>query len=266
MPVDPPFKLITREQVWPGQVPTSSDTTVRPKLARPATYATGHYTGSYSSWGDPDDTIEEVRRIQSAAVGARKPWEYNWVFDTQGYVVEYAGDYQGAHSLGENPVADGCLFLLGVGEQVSPEMILAFRQWRWWRIQNGAHDSYTLFMPHKDMPGAATPCPGDRVMAVWSQLAEPWEPEPTPNPPSDLEVDMLVLDWKPNTPSWTAFVTTGTHLGWVRNGHFDNVLKAAGTKRVTVTDAELEGALLSTAKTTPAPHTLTPALRVAWGA
>lgn len=88
-----------------------------------------------------------------------------------------------------------------------------------------------------------------------------------PNPPTSQESpEMISLDWKPNTPQWTALTYTGTHLAHTVNGHADAVMRRAGVVRVTVNDDELLGIIVSSETTTAAPPTLTPAMLAAWSA
>ena len=93
----------------------------------------------------------------------------------------------------------------------------------------------------------------------------PPEPPPDPVPPTPtVEVDMIALDWNPDSPDWTALCWTGTELAHTFNGHADAVLRRASVKRVTVNDDELLGIIQSSHTTTEPPHTLTPAMLAAW--
>lgn len=185
--------LVPRDQVWPGQLPTNSNGTPRPHLAPNRPWYTIHYTGG-GLWLDPDDTIDELRSIQNYAQSAGKPWEYNWVIDGQGAVWEYAGDYQAAHSGGENDQAIGVLLLVGFKgtypnaveywEQPTTAMIDAVRELRDWLCSRSMLAPTHTMEPHQDMPGAATACPGPAVLAAWPLLTQPWAP-PAPTPPSE---------------------------------------------------------------------------------
>ncbi len=84
--------------------------------------------------------------------------------------------------------------------------------------------------------------------------------------PQPEETEMLALDWMPNTPNWTAFTWTGTHLSHVVNGHADTVIRQAGTRRVVVNDLQLDGIIRSSATTSAPPPTLTAEMRAAWDA
>lgn len=183
LPVRPPFALVPRSAIWPGEIPKNSNGTVRPLVRVPGVWETAHWPGTSGDWADFYDTSMEARAIHVYSQHAKKPWEYNWIGDTEGHVVEYAGLHQAAHSAGENPTAHGYLFLLGVGQRPTPAMILAFRQWRWWMRANGLSGLTTLTRRHFEMPGAATQCPGPDVGGTnWhagpSGLLQPWNPQP----------------------------------------------------------------------------------------
>jgi hypothetical protein len=191
--------LVDRETVWPGRLPTNSNGTPRPMLALGRPWLTIHYTGG-GIWLDPDDTVDELRSIQSYAEGAGKPWEYNWVIDGQGVVWEYAGDYQAAHSSGENDKAIGVLLLVGFKgtypndvdywEDPTPQMIAAVQELHQWLDDSDRLAIDHTMLPHQQMPDAATACPGVAVMARWEQLCA--YPTPPPLPPSEDDPAMYL--------------------------------------------------------------------------
>jgi len=172
----------------------------RPKLSKARPYFTIHYTGA-GMWLDPDDTMTELRAIQAYAKNAAKPWEYNWVIDGQGHVWEYAGDYVAAHSAGENTEAIGVLLLVGLDqavppnvEQPTPAMIQAVQDLRAWLGGREMLAKDHKMLPHQQMPGANTACPGSAVMAVWPALiAQPTPPTPTTPGDDDVQVRLLIL-------------------------------------------------------------------------
>lgn len=176
--------IIARDTVWPGQTPTQSTGAPRPLLAPDRPYLTVHYTGA-GVWLDPDDTPSELRAIQNYAQSAGKGWEYNWVIDGQGVIWEYAGQYQAAHSAGENDVAIGVLLLVGFKgiypnhveywEVPTPPMIQAVRELRAWLVATHALAGSHEMRQHNQMPGAITPCPGPQVVAHWAELTAPIE-------------------------------------------------------------------------------------------
>lgn len=179
---EPQFR--PRAALFGDVVPTNSNGTPRPPI-KGCRYLTLHYTGVTStSYADFGDSPDEIRSIQAYAVNAKKPWEYNYAVDTEGVVWEYAGTYQAAHSAGENLEAIGVILLLGVNEAPTERMIDAVRWLRWVLVAfqtlrpYGQHE----VRPHKDMPGAATPCPGQLVLARWESFTAPWIPAPSPAP------------------------------------------------------------------------------------
>lgn len=183
----------SRDEVWPGQVPRSSNGAVRPLLRPQIPWLTVHYTGA-GVWLDPGDTAAEARAIQLNAVHEKKPWEYNYIIDGEGGVWEYAGGYQAAHSEGENADAIGVLLLVGLSdsanlrgfEKPTNEMVMAFREFRRILLTSGAISLSHEVRKHKDMPGAVTICPGPEVIARWSELTTPYIP-PKPTPPQPIE-------------------------------------------------------------------------------
>jgi hypothetical protein len=78
------------------------------------------------------------------------------------------------------------------------------------------------------------------------------------------DIDMIVLDWKPNTPSWVACLWTGDVLTWIVNGHADAVLRNANMKRVTVSDDQLLGVIASSTTKGPPPPPLTKPMADMW--
>lgn len=187
-----------RSEVWPGQVPTNNNGTVRAKLAPFRPYLTVHHGGA-GTWLDPNDTPTELRAVQAFAAGPSKrtPWEYNYVVDGQGEIWTYAGEYQAAHSSGENEIAIGVLLLINAEvEQPTEPMIDAFRFLRYTLVEGGLLSDVHMLRQHRQMPGASTACPGKNVVARWADFSAPWHPSvpkpptpPTP-PPPPLEDDM----------------------------------------------------------------------------
>jgi hypothetical protein len=177
--------LVPRSTIWPGQLPTNSTGTPRPLLAPDRPYLTVHYTGG-GLWLDPDDTPDELRMIQRYAVGAAKPWEYNYVIDGQGLVFEYAGGYRAAHSFGENELAIGVLLLVGLAdaatltgfEKPTEAMIVAVRDLRAWLTVTGRLAPDHAMLQHRQMPGAATICPGPEVAKRWDAMTLVVPPPP----------------------------------------------------------------------------------------
>jgi len=172
---------------WPATVYNTDGKTPRPKLGTPARWKTVHYTGANVNYEDQGDFVKECQDLERYAVSAGKSNEYNWIVGADGpskaCIATYAGDYVAAHSSGENSTAIGILFMNGVGQRVTDAEVTAF-QWLVWDLRNRARvDASTLTTPHKDMPGAATPCPGEEVLRRWDALLAPYSPTPSPLPP-----------------------------------------------------------------------------------
>jgi len=111
-----------------------------------------HHTGVNVRYATRD-TGKAVRSIDRWKSG-----EYNYVIDQLGQIVEFAGEYQGAHCKGYNDRSYGVLFLNGTQEPVTQPQIEAFH-WlvgvlRWTqRVQN-----VPWIIGHGEV--AATGCPG----------------------------------------------------------------------------------------------------------
>lgn len=181
---------------WHPSPPTSNAGSTRPKLKRPVPTITRHYMGA-----PPDAKVrfwepgDWMTWFQGVAVNAGKSFEYNYVIpprtDGSAQVWEYAGDYQAAHSEGENAISVGVLFALGVTnhpsygnyqptkptvwEPITPPMIDAYR---WLRDEHltgsGIVADTVAEVEHRNMPGANTACPGESVIAANSQLSQPY--------------------------------------------------------------------------------------------
>lgn len=142
-----------------------------------------HYTGSSANMGDPGDSKKEIQGIQNYAVSAKKPWEYNYIVDTEGVVWEYAGGYRAAHSAGNNDTAVGVLMLLGVADNPTDALISSTRWLRSFLQGIGLLAKNCQTKKHSEMGTTPTICPGVRVSARWSEFLVPWsEPKP-PKPP-----------------------------------------------------------------------------------
>ena len=191
--------MVPRSSWHPGP-PTNNAGGARPRLARPVPTITRHYTGA-----PPDAKVrfweasDWMTWFQGVAVNAGKSFEYNYVIpprtDGIAQVWEYAGDYRAAHSEGENAISVGVLFAIGVTnhptfanynpakptvwEQIIPPMIDAYRWLRDIHLKRaGIVAPNVAQVEHRNMPGAATACPGDAVIAANTQLSQPWKEEP----------------------------------------------------------------------------------------
>lgn len=200
---------------WFAGTPTNNNGTPRPKLAPLRPQMTRHYTGSpvstkASTWAAKD----WMPWFQTVAMASGKSMEYNYVIppraDGSSQVWEYAGTYQAAHSAGENDVSVGVLFAIGVNnhpsyfnydpnrptqwEPITPPMIEAYRYLRdEILIRQGIVAPTVAEIDHKNMPGAATACPGVEIVAHHAELSKPYSPAPPP-PAEDHDMIRIRID------------------------------------------------------------------------
>src|SRR5690606_38779261 len=99
-----------------------------------------------------------------------------------GYLAEYAGLYEAAHSKGNNSTSIGVVFYNAVGEPPTPAQIEAFRFLRRHLVEVGALTADHQVKKHKDMGTTVTPCPGAAIEAHWGALSEPYA-SIQPSPP-----------------------------------------------------------------------------------
>lgn len=202
------YTLTPRTAIGLDPVVRSTNGTPRPAIAQ-CRWMTLHWTGVNVAYGDPGDTPAEIRAIERYAQGAGKPNEYNYVIgqDADALVYEYAGGFQAAHSAGENGQAVGVLFLNGINEPVTPLQIDKARWLRDVLRYFGVLRSACEVTPHRDMPGGATQCPGDRIAAAAAVIAQPWQapapPKPTPPPPPS-SVESVLLTRVQSGDGWWA--------------------------------------------------------------
>lgn len=186
------YRIVQRAEYGLPSVVKSSDGSLRPALNN-ATYITAHYTGVSSSYAGKD-VATEILKIQNV-FAATKPFEYNYVIGLpdDDNVYEYAGKFMAAHSAGENSVAYGVLFLVGVNDQITPKMI---DKWKWLRdvlIAAGNLKANPDQRMHYQMPGAATACPGNSIKGNWPQFLPPWQAPITPPPPNPEVPGSIVI-------------------------------------------------------------------------
>jgi hypothetical protein len=166
----------------------SSSGAARPPLSNER-WMTGHYTGNNIDYTGKS-AAEVTRQIQRVFKDS-KPFEYNYVIgqNDDDQIIEFAGKFQAAHSGGENGQSFGVLFLLGVGEEITDLMI---DKWRWLRdvlIADGSLDPNVEQLQHRQMPGAATACPGKSIIRRWPELLLPYHNAPPTATPADPEED-----------------------------------------------------------------------------
>jgi hypothetical protein len=105
---------------------------------------------------------------------------------------------------------------------------------------------------------------------------EPWHFQPKELPVSrfnyngqklnEVEVDMIALDYQPNSPSWVATLWTGDTLAWIVDGHADQVLRSGGVRRVAVTKEQFAGVIRSSRTISDPPAGLSTDLQNLWKA
>jgi hypothetical protein len=185
---EPTFHV--RERIPLGE-PTNTSGSRRPLLRLLLPWHSVHYNGieprqmAYSGGDGVFDTIEDafahVRRLEEIARASGKPYEYNTLIpvmaDPQAaHVIAYADEYQAAHSAGENADAHGTQFMAGIGQRLSPGAIHAMRWWHAVLLATGRLAPGVGLTRHRDMPDAATACPGYAIDLDWDAITVPWSP------------------------------------------------------------------------------------------
>ena len=170
-------------------------TTLRPLLPPGLHVITVHYPGApvgrtFADLDTPDEQAAYLRAVQRSAATV-KSYEYNYLIFQTGDVLEYAGDHLAAHSAGENAESYGVQMVNGQDELCTDAQVVAFRWLRDVHLKGRgrlAADARTV--PHRDMPGAATACPGDR--AIMPRMDDLRAPYVTPAPPQE---DDMASKW-----------------------------------------------------------------------
>lgn len=182
------YRIVPRTEIGLDPVVRNSDGSVRPPLWDEP-MLTAHYTGNNIDYTGKD-AGEVVRQIQQV-FSTTKPNEYNYCIgqNEDDKIIEYAGKFQAAHSAGENSIAFGVLFLLGVGEDPTPTMINKYRWLRDVLIYSGHLRVNVDQRMHFQMPGAATACPGN-IKGFWPEFLKPFAPA---TPPAPLAPQMPVV-------------------------------------------------------------------------
>ena len=164
------YQIIPRTVIGLPSVVTSANGIPCPPLHNEPTI-TLHYTGVSSRDYATADVKAEVLRIQQV-FGATKPFEYNYVIGQRNddAVYEFAGTYQAAHSAGENSTSFGILFLNSVREPLNCVQIHKYQWIRDVLKYVGALQLNAQELPHNNMPGAKTLCPGTLVRRALPQL------------------------------------------------------------------------------------------------
>ncbi len=202
------YRIVPRiEAGLPVEVRTSSGG-LRPPLSNER-WMTAHYTGNNIDYTGKD-AAEIARQIQRV-FSASKPFEYNYVIghEDDDRIIEFAGKFQAAHSGGENGDSFGVLFLLGVGEEITDLMI---DKWRWLRdvlIADGSLSPNVEQLQHRQMPKAATACPGASIIRRWPEFLLPYHEAPPVIAPTTIPTITEEDDMKPT------IIITDTRLAGV---------------------------------------------------
>lgn len=168
------YRAVTRTEIGLPSRVLSSSGTPRARLHNER-WVTYHYTGVSSRSYNNADVAAEIRRIQ-AVFANTKPFEYNYVIGQpeDDAVYEMAGLFQAAHSGGENSQSFGILFLNAVDEPLTPTQIKKAQWLRDALIFQGSLRAQPEQRAHRHMPGAATACPGELIMAAMPELVKPY--------------------------------------------------------------------------------------------
>ena len=179
------YRIVPRTEIGLPATVTSSGGSPRRHLSGMG-WLTYHYTGVDARYKDKD-VPAEIRKIQQM-FATSKPFEYNYVIGQtdDNNVYEFAGEYQAAHCKNYNTKSIGVLFLNGTKEGLTEGQIKKFQ---WLRAQLGSMGTITgsaKVTPHREMPEAATACPGQLILDVRGRLVEPFDgvsgPAPKPEP------------------------------------------------------------------------------------
>lgn len=221
--------ILKPRSLWHPAAPTNNNGTTRPKLARPVTGGIAvHYTGSpVRAKGSTDPCEVYMPWLQALAVAnpdpaKRKSFEYNYVIpprvDGSAQVWEYAGDYMAAHAGSiNNPYWVAVQFAIGVNNHPSYSNYDPLKPTFWQPLEQPQIDAFrwlrdTVLIPsglvaanpaiseHRNLPTAATTCPGEWVRAHWHDLLQPWLPPDPPEEPMPLRVFKVQATPIPSPP------------------------------------------------------------------
>lgn len=187
--------------------PTSTSGATRPLLLMNRPIHTVHYTGIFPrqiffSGGDGIfDTIEQffdyINQVESIARRAGKPFEYNTFIpvmsDNSSHVCAYADEYVAAHSAGENTISHGTQFATGVDQPLNEGAKLAFRWWNAVLEATGRLANPSEIVPHCDMDGAQTACPGKPILSDMAELRLPYVAPVKPKPTTPVTTKELLM-------------------------------------------------------------------------
>lgn len=178
------FQVIPRTEIGLSAQVLNSHGNPRPRLAD-CPYLVVHYTGVRLHYPDRD-VPATIRQLEAWTALRFIPNEYNYVIGQpdDDNVYEYAGPYQAAHCKGHNHHSIGVLMLNGIDEELSDTQIDKLRWLRDYVLKGyGVVRLDVDQRPHREMPGAATACPGESIMSRWPELLTPWDGGAPDTPP-----------------------------------------------------------------------------------
>ena len=198
--VAPGIIFADREQSGLPKPHNNDGTTPRPLLNSWLEIITAHYPGSPvgTTFRAMDGDVKKktyIQAVQRNAVEEKKSFEYNFFIFMDGEIWEYAGDYLAAHSAGENAESYGVQFVNGQDDLCTDRQV---RSYQWLRdvylARRNRIIASAVTTPHRQMPGAATQCPGDRaIMPRLEELRQPYNPVIVP-PVEDKMTQYLIQD------------------------------------------------------------------------
>jgi hypothetical protein len=222
-----------------------------------------HYIGTPKA---PRDFKPWMLNTHNATMARKPPYAYmyNCAVDLDGVLWQGRGlDFRNAANKETNPTTFSIVLGVDGQNEANPKQIEAVR-----RAVAGVRafcNKPLTIIGHRDvMP---TSCPGE---GIYAQVRNgTFEPQSTPTPPTPVQpqgglVEMIVLDYLPNTPNWVATLWSGNTLAWIVDGNADKALRSAKVTRVTVTRDEFAGIIRSATTVTTAPTGLDNALRSSW--
>lgn len=234
-----------------------------PFQPRAVTTVVIHYQGSDSA---PNDVRVWARNVHQMTLNKPSPYVfmYSAAVDRDGRILQGRGfDLRNAANKNHNEYTFAICLLIPGKQPASDRQVAAVR-----RLvgEIRARCAGGRIIAHRDI--GATACPGDGVAGqIRSGMFEPNLDPPVPPPPAvGGDVEMIVLDWRPNTPNWVAFLWTGETLAHIVDGHADAVLRRVKTVRTVVSDDELGGVIRSSKTIGQPPAPLPSALKTLWTA
>jgi hypothetical protein len=163
--------------------------------------------------------------------------EYNFLLYPSGVLHGGFGDTRGCHASATDPATGSAYNSSAIGlcfvgyfhppnnDQPTDEAIETFQAWLGWMIDSGRLTSDVLtkapssgqrgWYGHRDV--WATACPGDVLYPILPTIIRPGQqPSPSPTPPGDTDVALVVANMRSDQSSWASFLANAT---WAPNWH-----------------------------------------------